>query len=190
MKGANFLNDLQIKSILDGFKDKYASRYKAILVLGMTSGLRISELLSLKYSDVFDVNDKVKNVISIEKKNVKMKIEGTTFYVHNLAKKYLLEYQKTMKDKSSYLFLSQRGYKLDVSCINKKFQEIKKQFKIEGQISTHSMRKTFAKKVYEKFNADLFKCQQALRHKNINSTVSYISVEREKLAREITQIRF
>jgi site-specific recombinase XerD len=46
---------------------------------------------------------------------------------------------------------------------------------LTGQLGTHAMRKTFANRVYEKLGRDLVKTQRALGHKNINSTVSYLS---------------
>ena len=39
------------------------------------------------------------------------------------------------------------------------------------------MRKTFANRIYDKLEGDLPKTQRALGHKNINSTVSYLSFE-------------
>ena len=43
------------------------------------------------------------------------------------------------------------------------------------------MRKTFADRVYEKLNHDLVKTQRALGHRNINSTVSYLSFREEEI---------
>jgi integrase len=39
----------------------------------------------------------------------------------------------------------------------------------------HAMRKTFANRVYHQLNHDLVKTQRAMGHKNINSTVAYLS---------------
>jgi excisionase family DNA binding protein len=46
---------------------------------------------------------------------------------------------------------------------------------LTGKIATHSMRKTFADRVYEKLGRDIFRTQKALGHRNINSTVQYLS---------------
>jgi len=50
------------------------------------------------------------------------------------------------------------------------------------------MRKTYAKRAYELYKGDYFKCQKALRHKSINSTVSYISVDEEKIQDEMANL--
>jgi len=46
---------------------------------------------------------------------------------------------------------------------------------LTGKIATHSMRKTFADRVYEALGRDIFRTQKALGHRNINSTVQYLS---------------
>ncbi len=43
------------------------------------------------------------------------------------------------------------------------------------------MRKTFADKIYDRLGHDLIKTQKALGHKNINSTVSYLSFREEEI---------
>ena len=43
------------------------------------------------------------------------------------------------------------------------------------------MRKSFANRIYEKLNHDLVKTKKALGHKNINSTVSYLSFREEEI---------
>jgi integrase len=52
---------------------------------------------------------------------------------------------------------------------------------LTGKIGTHSMRKTFASKVYEQLNGRLERVQKALGHKNINSTVAYLSFREEDI---------
>jgi integrase len=46
---------------------------------------------------------------------------------------------------------------------------------LTGKLGTHAMRKTFATKVYTRLQHDLVKTQRALGHRNINSTVAYLS---------------
>jgi integrase len=50
---------------------------------------------------------------------------------------------------------------------------------LQGQLGTHCLRKTFANAVYEANHHDLPKTQQALGHRNINSTVAYLSFREE-----------
>ena len=46
---------------------------------------------------------------------------------------------------------------------------------ITGKLATHMMRKTFANRVYHQLNHDLVKTQRAMGHKNIISTLAYLS---------------
>ena len=59
---------------------------------------------------------------------------------------------------------------------------------LTGKLGTHSMRKTFANKVYDALNNDLVKTQRALGHRNINSTVSYLSFREEEIDQAILAI--
>jgi hypothetical protein len=43
------------------------------------------------------------------------------------------------------------------------------------------MRKTFANRVYHQLNHDLVKTQRAMGHKNINSTVAYLSFAEDEI---------
>jgi site-specific recombinase XerD len=47
------------------------------------------------------------------------------------------------------------------------------------------MRKTFARKVHERLGHDLVKTQRALGHKNINSTVAYLSFVEDEIDQAI-----
>jgi site-specific recombinase XerD len=50
---------------------------------------------------------------------------------------------------------------------------------LTGKIGTHSMRKTFASRMYDTLGNDLVKVQHATGHTNINATVSYLSFREE-----------
>jgi integrase len=50
---------------------------------------------------------------------------------------------------------------------------------LTGKIGTHSMRKTFVSRMYDKLDKDLVKVQHAMGHRNINSTASCLSFREE-----------
>ncbi len=50
------------------------------------------------------------------------------------------------------------------------------------------MRKTFAMRVYDRVDHDLVKTQESLWHKNINSTVSYLSFSQEDIDEAILAV--
>ena len=57
-----------------------------------------------------------------------------------------------------------------------------------GKVTTHSARKTFAKKIYQKLNRDLIGTQKALGHASCQSTVSYLSFEQTEIDNAIRSI--
>jgi site-specific recombinase XerD len=59
---------------------------------------------------------------------------------------------------------------------------------LPGKIGNHSMRKSFAERVYNKLGRDLVKTQKALGHRSINSTVSYLSFIQEDIDAAIVGI--
>ncbi len=52
---------------------------------------------------------------------------------------------------------------------------------ITGNVGTHSMRKTFAQRVYNLLDRDLVKTQRALGHRNVNSTAQYLSFDEREI---------
>ena len=54
-------------------KSRRPQRDRCLFVLGVQTGLRISELLSITFADVFDVKGKIKDIIKIEKSKCKGK---------------------------------------------------------------------------------------------------------------------
>jgi integrase len=53
--------------------------------------------------------------------------------------------------------------------------------KIAGKVATHSMRKTFAERMYTKLDKDLLKLQKALGHRDVNSTIAYLSFNQQDI---------
>jgi integrase len=52
MRGCRPLKEREIQRILKSLDGRYAARDRALILLGIKSGFRISELLSLRLSDV------------------------------------------------------------------------------------------------------------------------------------------
>lgn len=59
---------------------------------------------------------------------------------------------------------------------------------LSGKLGTHAMRKTFANRVHALLGRDLVKTQRALGHKNINSTVAYLSFLEEEIDAAILRL--
>ncbi len=59
---------------------------------------------------------------------------------------------------------------------------------VHSQLGTHSLRKTFANRIYERLDRDLKKVQRALGPKAITSTVSCLSLREDEIIEAILSI--
>jgi site-specific recombinase XerD len=116
---------------------------------------------------------------------MKRKVEGRTVVLHPEAKAALAAWLQARSPllPSLVLFPSREGVNHALSRAHawRLLQEAYTANGLTGQLGTHAMRKTFANKVYTALKGDLVKTQRALGHKNINSTVSYLSFREEDI---------
>jgi integrase len=183
MKGCRPLTDPEIEAVKDAF---IRTRDKALFILGLKTGLRISELLSLKVGDVY-LRGRIGDVVYVERKHMKKKVEGRAIPLHQDAKVALRVWIKELEaagkaDPGSPLFRSRKGQRA-ITRIQafRVLREVYEAKGLMGKLGTHSMRKTFADRVYNYLDKDLIKTQRALGHKSIDSTVSYLSFREEDI---------
>jgi site-specific recombinase XerD len=113
---------------------------------------------------------------------MKKKTEGRTVVLHPDAKAaiaaWLLEAELQPTDD---LFQSRQGGAMTRQQAWAILQEAYQTNGLTGQLGTHAMRKTFANRVYNALGHDLIKTQWALGHRNVNSTVFYLSFREEDI---------
>lgn len=188
MGGCRPLSDDEVRAILKVLsRNTYPERDRALFLLGIRSGFRISELLALKLSDVLQ-NGKFSDYITVARKHMKKKRAGRTVPLHPEAKTALQTLVKKLlkaghTDPNTFLFLSREGENRAIGrtmawrILDRAYAECG----LTGRLGTHSMRKTFAERVHEKLGRDIFKTQKALGHASVSSTASYISVDSEEI---------
>jgi integrase len=76
------LTDPEVATVKDAF---VRTRDKALFILVLKTGLRISELLSLKVGDVYQYG-RLADVVYVERKHMKKKLEGQAIPLHQDAK--------------------------------------------------------------------------------------------------------
>lgn len=187
MKGCRPLTDNEIASVLSALENP---RDRALFVLGIRSGFRISELLSLRVLDVYQYGAVVARV-QVQRKHMKRKLESRSVPMHIAARNALQALiQNNNLTARDHLFMSKKGHNQPMTRIQA-WRILKGAYQIaelSGKVATHSMRKTFAAKVYEAVDGDLVKTQKALGHKSVNSTVSYLSFAEEEIDDAILSI--
>lgn len=181
MKGCRPLDDAEIKAVAASFSGPHAARDRALFLLGLRSGFRISELLSLTLGDVVQAGRMVDRV-AVQRRHMKKKIEGRSVLLHPEAKAALAVWVAELAAAGQTVpetpvFLSRKGAAAPIGRVQA-WRILHTRFAgagLTGKLGTHSMRKTFAARVYDRLGHDLLRTAAALGHKSINSTVQYLS---------------
>ena len=152
-------------------------RDKTILEVFYACGLRISELISLKLSDLFLTEE----MIRVFGKGSKERIVPIGSSAINWINVYLTKsrplLQKKMKSEN-YLFLNSRGSKLSRMGVWKIVSRYLKESGIEKDAHPHTFRHSFATHLIEG-GADLRSVQEMLGHADISTTQIYTHIDRE-----------
>jgi len=150
-----------------------------LFTLGINSGLRISDLLPLKISDITDEKGKIRDRISLrEKKTGKAK----AFPIGETTKKALKEYLFSLNYQSDRpLFPSRKGNgPLTRQQAYRLLNEAARTIGIMDEIGTHTLRKTFGYHAY-KSGADIAVIQKLFNHSSPSVTLRYIGITQEEL---------
>lgn len=171
-------NDIETILLLPDISTPLGLRDSAILEMFYSTGIRVSELVKIKISDV----ELSENRIKIEGKGNK---ERYVLY-GNILKEKMLKYvkdgrKKLLKEKQSkYLFLNKNGDKLTERGIRVIIDNILKKAGEKNHISPHMIRHTFATHMLNE-GADLKIVQELLGHENLSTTQIYTHVSNERL---------
>jgi integrase len=187
MKGCRPLTDEEVDLVQRSFGGVYAERDKTLFLLGVKSGFRISALLSLRVGDVSQ-HGKLVDRVTVQRRHMKNKQESRTGLLHPEAKTALATWLLTLRQMpgctvQTFVFRSRKGVNRPISKVQawRILHEAVTTNELTGKVGTHAMRKTFANRVYHQLNRDLVKTQRAMGHKNINSTVAYLSFMEDEI---------
>ena len=198
MKGCRPLTDDEVKLIGQSFGGTFGKRNRALFIVGHRTGFRISELLSLTVGDVYQ-HGRVVDAVTVARKYMKKKTEGCTVPLHPEARDALRAWLTVLTtmlkgpvDPQTPVFCSRvrektTGLRRAISR-EQAWRILKEAFasnELTGKLGTHAMRKTFAARMYLRLERDLVKVQKAMGHKNINSTVAYLSFKDEDIINAI-----
>ncbi|MDR1624717.1 MAG: site-specific tyrosine recombinase XerD [Tannerellaceae bacterium] len=176
----------EINSLLDTIDLSLpeGQRNRAMLEVLYSCGLRVSELITLRYPDVyFD-----EGFIRVEGKGSKQRLVPISEVALREIKNYLYD-RNLVKVKKGYediLFLSRRGTGLSRIMV---FHVIKQQAEMAGihkNVSPHTFRHSFATHLLEG-GANLRAIQDMLGHEKITTTEIYTHIGREFLRKEILE---
>ena len=160
-------------------------RNKAILEVLYGCGLRVSELCSLKISNLFLEVEFIK----VEGKGNKERLVPIGKQAIHHLRIYLDEIRTAVKikpGKEDYVFLNRRGNPLSRVMVFLIIKELAKRINLKKEISPHTFRHSFASHLVEG-GADLRAVQDMLGHESITTTEIYTHIDREYLHSVINQ---
>lgn len=172
-----YLSLEQAVSLLESVDGKNKERDYCILVLFMNCGMRLSELVSINYSDI-----KPDNTIIITGKGNKQR----TVYLNDACVSAIKDYMKVrpvdgVKDKEA-LFLSNRKTRISPKTVQHIVDEYLEKSGLSGQgFSTHKLRHTAATLMYQYGHVDVLQLKEILGHENLATTEIYTHVVDEQL---------
>ena len=177
----------EIDKLIDSIdiKSKNKIRNKAIIEILYSCGLRVSELITLKVSDLY-FNE---SIIKVTGKGNKERFVPISKGAINYIEKYLNEiriFQKIKKGSEDTLFLNERGNGLSRVMIYIILNDLKIKAEINKKIGPHTLRHSFATHLLEN-GADLITIQNMLGHENIVTTERYLHVNRKHLIESISK---
>ncbi|GJQ63891.1 MAG: tyrosine recombinase XerD [Melioribacteraceae bacterium] len=152
-------------------------RDKAMLELMYSSGLRVSEVITIKQSDLFFADE----VIRVIGKGSKQRIIPVGSSAKYWVERYLVYARPNYENKATsenILFLSNRGKALSRMGVWKIVDKYTKEAKIEKSVHPHTFRHSFATHLVEG-GADLRAVQEMLGHSDISTTQIYTHIDRD-----------
>ena len=183
MKGTRPLTTDEIRRVAQCFKGIFAIRNLGLFMFGVSTGGRISELLSLTIGDVYQNGSAVTDLLfdkSIVKggevsRSVPVNSDGRRA-IENLIAWHRETYADI--DKGRPLFPSRNGQGAKPMSRRMVHDILKKAFReagLNGHLATHSLRKSFAQRLYDQ-TGDIFIVKEMLGHKSVVTTQRYLGV--------------
>lgn len=174
-----YLSISEVNKLLNiPLNSEFDYRNKAMLELMYATGLRVSELVSIEYSNI----DFENSIIRINGKGKKERIiplgEVASYYL----KVYLSDYRSKLLKRNTYnqVFLNNHGKPITRQGFNYILENIRELTGITKEITPHVLRHSFATHLLEG-GADIRSIQEMLGHENISTTNIYTEVVNDVL---------
>ena len=157
---------------IENWLKKHSMRDRLIFAIGVNVGLRVSDILNLNISDVYNKT----YVVIREQKTNKYK----RFALNNKLQRLLNEYLKDVPISNKPLFSGNNGERIQRSYVYKFLNDAAQAVNIKENIGTHTMRKTFGYHYYKQFN-DITLLQKIFNHSSPYVSLAYIGITQEDI---------
>ncbi|WP_244833385.1 tyrosine-type recombinase/integrase [Clostridium sp. BJN0001] len=171
----------EVLDIQDYLKVKSYRNYM-LFILGIATGYRAGDLIELKVREIKNALESgyfsIMEGKKLHSKNIREKNRKPRKVV--IIKNLRSKLQEYIKDKNDYeyMFPSRKGGHIQVKRVTEILKEAANYFGII-KITAHSMRKTYAYRIYETNGHDLLAIKEMLGHSSIEETKVYLGLDRE-----------
>lgn len=181
------LSEEEINSLISAIdlSKPEGERNRAILETLYGCGLRVSELINLKLSDLYFAEDFIK-VTGKGNKQRFVPISDVNQKYINIYWKQVRVHLPIQQEHEDYVFLNRRGKQLTRAMIFTIVKRLAEKVGLKKNISPHTFRHSFATHLLEN-GADLRAIQQMLGHESITTTEVYVHVNRTHLIKVLKE---
>jgi integrase len=178
-----------------------STRDRLLFLAGVYTGFRIHELLSLRIGHVWRNNESARE-INLARQHLKggasafaRRVRSRTVPVHPVlqaaVQNYIFSrYPDKIPPSDDCLFLSPKGANRPISAVQA-FRIIQAAARQAGnleRVATHSMRKTFARSIYDQTGHDIILTPKALGHSSVLTTSHYLESSRDAVTAAIMNL--
>lgn len=177
--------------MLEEKSGEYKERNIMLYLLGISTGYRMQDLVCLSIGDIkealefgyFEIQEQkqYKSYLTYIQKNPNTKRKPPkkrTVTINRDLEEKLKIYIKN-KNKSQYAFESKKGEHISAKSYSRILTQIGKELNLKG-ISGHSLRKTYARRIYER-HGNTERVRQRLGHKSVETTKEYLGIFEEEM---------
>ena len=181
----NYVQPIRSKEKIEEMKQelkKNGTRDYLLFIVGINTGLRISDIIKLQVQDILNSDRTLKTHIEItEQKTNKRK----RFKLNPIWAEELYQYIKNM-DMEDYIFKSRNGVNRPITRVRAYniLNETARKVGIQDEIGTHTLRKTFGYWFYQR-TKDVAILQQIFNHSSPSITLRYIGINQDIVDREL-----
>ena len=179
MRTTSYLEWEELKILLSKIQDK---KLRLLFATQSLLGLRIGDALNIKWKQMIVNNQPLSRLVIIESKTKKTR----ELLINDSLKSIIVDCYEGQKE-SEYAFLNRRGTKtISRSYVNRSLKKLFRELNIkyEGNISTHLLRKSFARRYLELNNYSekaLLIMKETFGHSSLEITKIYIGLRKDEM---------
>jgi len=176
---SDFLEWEKMQSLVLKLERDGELKFVLLIATGSYIGLRISDLLQLRWNEILNQE----SITIVEKKTGKTRKITLNPELQEIIQRLFV---KMNAEEEQYMFVNRFGVKpISIQHVNTKLKEIFSKYGIRGQYSSHFMRKTLGRRVWEmnKYSDQaLLLLSQLFNHSSVSTTKIYLGIREQEIS--------